>query len=190
VIHREIRPNEIMVSDDAQAKLADLGLTKDEHTRFLDGENAYYVAPEQIRTRDVDTRADIYSLGCCLFHCMTGEPPFEGGGPKDVLQRRLTAPVPNAQELNPEVPAELASIVMKMMARDAKDRYQTPAEVADALKKVQLTPPTRGVKPTTPKFAKRPLRPGMRPRPGQRPTSGRLGAKGRYGSSKNRRYGR
>ncbi|HYF51631.1 MAG TPA: serine/threonine-protein kinase [Planctomycetota bacterium] len=185
VIHREIRPNTIMVSDDAQAKLADLGLTKDEHTRFLDGENAYYVAPEQIKTRDVDTRADIYSLGCCLFHCLTGEPPFEGGGPKDVLQRRLTAPAPNAQELNPEIPAELAGIIIKMMAREPRDRYQTPAEVADALKKVNLAPPTRGVKPMTPKYAKRPLRPGLR-RPGQRPTSGRLGAKGRYGAK--RRY--
>jgi hypothetical protein len=179
VIHREIRPNTIMVSDDGQAKLSDMGLTKDEHTRFLDGENAYYVAPEQIKSRDVDTRADIYSLGCCLFHTLTGEPPFEGGGPKEVLQRRMTAAAPNPREVNPDVPSDLASVVMKMMARDVKDRFQTPAECAEALKKISLTPQTRGAaKPAPQRFGKRPVRPGMRP------GSGRTGARDRYGNGR------
>jgi predicted Ser/Thr protein kinase len=154
VIHREIRLNTIHVNEDGQAKLDDLGLTKDEHTRFLDGENAYYVAPEQIQSRTVDTRADIYSLGCCLFHCLTGEPPFEGGGPKEVLQRRLMAPTPNPRDLNAAIPVDLAGIVVKMMQRDPRERYQTPAEVADALKKVALAPASRGIKPM--------VRPGLR----------------------------
>ena len=140
VIHREIRPNSVLVGDDGQAKLAELGLTKDEHTRFLDGENAYYVAPEQAKGMTVTTQADIYSLGCCLFHCLTGEPPFQGGSPKEVLSRRLIAVTPDPRELNPAVPADLANTVMKMMARDQKERYQTPAEVADALKRIQFAP--------------------------------------------------
>ena len=136
VIHREIRPNTIMVAEDGQAKLADLGLTKGESTRFLDGENAYYVAPEQAKGLPVDTRTDIYSLGCCLFHCLTGEAPFWGGPPKEVLNRRFEIPTPDPCEMNPDVPADIAEIVVKMMARDPMERYQTPAEVMDALKRI------------------------------------------------------
>lgn len=164
VIHREIRPNAIMICDDGQAKLADLGLTRGEETRFLDGENAYYVAPEQAEGKPVDTRADVYSLGCCLFHCLTGEPPFEGGAPKDVLNRRLEVPTPDPRKLHPEIPQELAKVVMKMMARDPVQRYQTPAETAEALKQVSFAPvrkplPGRGPlkKPLAARGFKRPI---------------------------------
>jgi hypothetical protein len=164
VIHREIRPNTVMVGDDGQAKLADLGLTKDEHTRFLDGENAYYVAPEQAKGLPADTRTDIYSLGCCLFHVLTGEPPFQGGAPRDVLSRRLVAVTPDPREINPDVPVDLSQIVMRMMARDPKDRYQAPVEVADALKKVQISQTTN--KKTLPvgmgMGMKKSFRPGQR----------------------------
>src|SRR6185436_710547 len=111
------------VNEDGQAKLADLGLTKDEHTRFLDGENAYYVSPEQVKGEQVDTRTDIYCLGCCLFHCLTGELPFEGGHPKDVLNRRLAEDVPDPREVNPDIPSDLAKIVMKMMGKTPGERY-------------------------------------------------------------------
>jgi serine/threonine-protein kinase len=140
VIHREIRPDTIMVSEDRQAKLAELGLAKDENTRFLEGENACYVAPEQIQGGNVDTRTDIYSLGCCLFHCLTGEPPMHGGGPREVLHRCLVAPAPNPRDFNPQIPVPLASIIMRMMARDPKNRFQTPLEVAEALKTVTFAP--------------------------------------------------
>lgn len=162
VIHREIRPNAIMVNDDGQAKLADLGLTKGEESRFLDGENCYYVAPEQLATEPVDTRADIYSLGCCLFHCLTGETPFTATSPKEVLRLRLTAPTPDPAEYNADLPPGLCKVVMKMMARKPADRYQTPADVAEALRNVNFAPAAR----------KRPLgargglrRPGMGARP-------------------------
>ena len=169
VVHREIRPNSVLVGDDGQAKLSELGLTKDEHTRFLDGENAYYVAPEQAKGVTGDTKSDLYSLGCCLFHTLTGEPPFQGGSPKEVLSRRLVAVTPDPRELNPDIPNDLAAIVMKMMARDLRERYQTPAEVAEGLKKVSF-----GLSATTKKplagagaggggtMTRRPLRPGQR----------------------------
>ena len=169
IIHREIRPNTIMVGDDGQAKLADLGLTKDEETRFLDGENAYYVSPEQVKGLDPDTRADIYSLGCCMFHCLTGELPFEGGGPKEVLSRRITAPTPDPCTFNSDVPRELASVVMKMMARDPNSRYQTPAEMVDALKRLAIaSAPAKKAAPTTGPIKKPIGKTGLR-----RPISGR-----------------
>ena len=157
VIHREIRLNSIMVSEDGQAKLADLSLTKDEESRFLEGENAYYVAPEQVRGSGIDTRADIYCLGCCLFHCLTGEAPFGGGVPKQVLHRRLQIDPPDPRQINPDIPVSLANVVVKMMALDVKDRYQTPGEVAEALKKVAFSAPlSRKGMP-----AKKPMRPMM-----------------------------
>ena len=184
VIHREIRPNSVLVGDDGQAKLSELGLTKDEHTRFLDGENAYYVAPEQAKGMNATTQADIYSLGCCLFHCLTGEPPFQGGSPKEVLSRRLIAVTPDPRELNPDVPADLANVVMKMMARDLKERCQTPAEVAEALKRVQFAHSGLIKKPMNSGSLKKTIRHG-------RPVRGRPGATGRTSRTNNRnRYRR
>ncbi|MGD0093756.1 MAG: serine/threonine-protein kinase [Planctomycetota bacterium] len=175
VIHREIRPNSIMVCDDGQAKLGDLGLAKGEESRFFDGENAAYVAPEQVNNEPVDTRTDIYCLGCCLFHCLTGEAPFQGSSagssPKEVLYRRLTAPTPNPLEYNPNLPPSLAKVVMKMMARSPAARYQTPAEVAEALKAVSFVVPAH--KKTVPLRGgfRRPVA-GARPGAGARPASG------------------
>ena len=143
IIHHEVRPNAVMVTPDGHAKLADLGLVKDEQTRFLTGENAYYVAPEQALGKPGDTRSDIYSLGCCLFQAITGERPFdEGGIPKEVMMRRLQAAVPNPQQFNPKLPPELSRIVMRMMQRDPAMRFQNPGEVVDALKKLTFSTPT------------------------------------------------
>ena len=163
VIHREIRPNSVMVSEDGQAKLADLSLTKGEESRYLEGENAYYVAPEQVKGTGIDTRADIYSLGCCLFHCLTGEAPFGGGKPIEVMHRRMQVPTPDPRALNGDIPASLSAVVMKMMAREVKDRFQTPAEVADALKKVIFAPNMKKRAPTPKHGVNRPNRPGNRP---------------------------
>ena len=172
VIHREIRLNSIMVCEDGQAKLADLGLTKGEQTRFLDGENAAYVAPEQVTNDPVDTRTDIYCLGCCLFHCLTGETPFEGSSPKEVLYRRLTTPTPNPLDYNPNLPPDLAKVVMKMMARHQGDRYQSPGEVAEALKSVNFAASVRR-KPLQPRSGIRKPVSGLRPALGRKPQPGR-----------------
>ncbi|HLX62392.1 MAG TPA: serine/threonine-protein kinase [Planctomycetota bacterium] len=140
IIHREVRPNTVMVTEDGLAKLADLGLVKDEQTRFLTGENAFFVAPEQVTGKPVDTRTDIYSLGCCMFQALTGERPFEKGTPKEVMLRRVHSPPPNVLTFNPKLPQELARIVSRMMQREPSLRFQTPGEVVDALKKVPLAP--------------------------------------------------
>ena len=141
IIHREIRPNAVMVSSDGHAKLSDLGMTKDEASRFLIGENAYYVSPEQAQGTPADTRSDIYSLGCCMYHALTGERPFEGGAPKVVLAKRLHEPTPNPRLENPHLPKELCQLVMKMMQRNPQQRYQTPGEVVDDFKKIGVYSP-------------------------------------------------
>ena len=180
IVHREIRPDAIMITEGDQAKLDGLGLTKDEDKRFLEGENAYYVSPEQAKGMPADTRSDIYTLGCCLYHALTGEPPFQGGGPKEVLGRRLLDPPTHPLDLNPDLPEELADVILKMLARDPKQRYQNPSEVIEALKSAQasLTAPQKPLpaKPQGKPGLKPGLKPGnkLRPRLGARPGAGGL----------------
>lgn len=174
IIHREIRPNAIMITEGDQAKLHDLGLTKDEGSRFLEGENAYYVSPEQAKGAEADTRSDLYSLGCCVYHALTGEPPFQGGGPKEILGRRLLTEPPDPSEVNTDVPVELAAICMKMMARDPNNRFQTPAELMEAMRQVTLASPAATQRATTRGGA------GVAPRApaGRRPRARARGAAG------------
>jgi serine/threonine protein kinase len=93
-----------------------------------------YVSPEQANDiHAVDIRSDLYSLGCTLYFALSGQVPFPGGNALEKLVKRLAAdPVPLAQ-LRPEVPPGLAAIVKRLMAREPSDRFQTPAELADAL---------------------------------------------------------
>jgi len=175
IIHREVRPDVIWVTEGDQTKLQDLGLTKDENSRFLEGENAYYVAPEQVKGGEPDTRSDIYSLGCCLYHSLTGEPPFQGGGPKEILGRRLLTEPPSPCDDNPDVPRELGAISTKMMARDITQRFQTPGEIVEALKKIAFGSPTGAQRPTTKSGQKvlgRPMRRRFRSRLGGGPAGG------------------
>jgi WD40 repeat protein len=95
---------------------------------------ADYIAPEQAADpRSADIRADIYSLGCTLFHLLTGRSPFPEGSVQDKLARHATAPLPPLTTLRPDAPAELAAILARMTEKNPADRYATPAEVAAAL---------------------------------------------------------
>jgi serine/threonine-protein kinase len=95
---------------------------------------ADYLAPEQARnSRDVDIRADIYSLGCTFFYLLTGQPPFPGGSLMQKLYNHEQADPPAADSLRPGLDRAVVVIVQKMMAKRPEDRYQTPAEVAAAL---------------------------------------------------------
>ena len=93
-----------------------------------------YMAPEQARdTTSADIRADIYSLGCTLFFLLTGRPPFEGPDVMSVVLKHVNETPPKVTDLRPEVPAGLATLIAKMLAKSREDRPQTPKEVAEAL---------------------------------------------------------
>ncbi|WZP00831.1 serine/threonine-protein kinase [Isosphaeraceae bacterium EP7] len=140
LIHRDVNPYNILVTRDGKAKLTDLGLALDlaEEDRVTrDGATVGtfdYISPEQARhSHAVDTRSDIYSLGCTLFHLITGRVPFAASSLAEKLYaHQVLSPEP-LSKLVPEVPEGLDAVVRRMMEKDPERRYATPHDVAEAL---------------------------------------------------------
>jgi len=142
LIHRDIKPDNIFLSNDGEVKLGDLGLAKsagETQSLTMTGSSMgtpHYVSPEQGQgKKDVDLRADIYSLGCTLFHLVSGEAPFKGDTALAVMMQHVTAPVPNLRSVWPECPEELARVVMKMMLKQPAARQQSYGEVIADLRR-------------------------------------------------------
>jgi serine/threonine protein kinase len=143
LIHRDIKPANLLVDPQGVVKLLDLGLA-----RFADDSQASltiahdenvlgtadYLAPEQaVNSHRVDTRADIYSLGCTFYFALTGHPPFPDGTLPQRLMKHQTAEPASIAKERPGAPAELVAICQRMMAKSPDKRYQTAGEVAEAL---------------------------------------------------------
>jgi formylglycine-generating enzyme required for sulfatase activity len=143
LIHRDIKPDNIFLSSDGEVKLGDLGLAKNAgQTMGLTVSGAmmgtpHYISPEQAQgQKDLDLRADIYSLGCTLYHLLGGQPPYTADSAMAVMLQHVNSPVPGLRAVWPECPEELAAVVMKMMLKPPASRYQSHAEVGAALRRV------------------------------------------------------
>ncbi len=163
LIHRDIKPDNIMVTPDGRVRVTDFGLAKaigkgtpdgTDDERFL-GTPAY-VAPEQIRSEpDIDCRADIFSLGVTLFQMLTGELPFKGANPMAIAAAVVAEPLPPLRRLRPDVSAATARIVEKMTAKAPSERYATPAEVVAAIESALAAPRApapRAIQPRAPAY--------------------------------------
>ncbi len=136
IVHRDIKPDNIMFTKRGEVKLADLGIAKVDgkdadltRTNMMIGTPAY-LPPEQAQNaKDVDARADIYSLGATFYEMLTGQQPYPGENSIEVLHKLFLAPVPDPRKINPAVSPASAMIVMKMMAKDPKDRFQNATEL-------------------------------------------------------------
>ncbi|RMG36596.1 MAG: serine/threonine protein kinase, partial [Planctomycetota bacterium] len=148
LVHRDIKPSNLLVWSDPEThrphvKILDMGLARFVSESAQEGEitqtgqimgSPDYIAPEQARSaKDADIRADIFSLGCTLFHMIAGEVPFSGDTIMEKLVKRIEQEAPPLSTKRPEVPPELDRIVARMLRRNPDERYQTPAEVAAAL---------------------------------------------------------
>jgi serine/threonine protein kinase len=146
LVHRDVKPSNLMLTVDGAVKLLDLGLAVWHAEQMDDADitatghvlgTLEYVAPEQaMDVHDVDIRADIYSLGCTLYALLVGHPPFQRSryrSPIQILMAHGMAPVPPIQELRPELPATLLPVLNRMLAKQTDDRFGTPKEVNKAL---------------------------------------------------------
>jgi serine/threonine-protein kinase len=145
LVHRDVKPDNILITRKGEVKLADLGMVKnlDEEMDLTQTGHAvgtpWYMPLEQARNaKDADGRCDIYALGCVLYALLTGQPPFAGQTLIEVIQAKERGTFPPARKANSEVPAKLDLIIHKMTAKQPQHRYATCAEVIRDLESLGL----------------------------------------------------
>lgn len=142
IIHRDIKPQNIMVLQNGQIKMMDFGIAKVPNTETVTVTDkaigtVYYMSPEQARGKKVDTRTDIYSFGATLYELCTGKTPFNGDSPCDILVKHITEePVP-PRSINSAVPKGLEQIILCAMSKSADDRFDTAEEMLGYMKKLR-----------------------------------------------------
>lgn len=171
VVHRDIKPQNILINSNDMVKITDFGLARSRETVTLTQSNvfmgtAYYISPEQAESgRSADTRSDLYSVATVLFEMITGHPPFRGETAVDIVIKHMNEKVPSICRLCPGLPIEMDLFMQKALAKSPADRYSTPEEFIAALEqlqeRIQAMPPIP-----------RPERPG-----GNEQRSGQIGQK-------------
>ncbi|MFN0198471.1 MAG: protein kinase domain-containing protein [Planctomycetaceae bacterium] len=148
IVHRDLKPSNFLIKRDGTVKLTDMGLARsiDEtvETNITRAGTTVgtvdYMSPEQARdSKAADIRSDIYSLGCSWHHMLTGDPPFHEGSLTNKLAAHATKAPPDPREKNPLVPEGVVAVIRKMLAKNPKDRYQTPQELLNDLDNTNLT---------------------------------------------------
>lgn len=137
IIHRDIKPQNIMILRDGTIKVADFGIAALESTQEQRSEqtvgSVHYIAPEQARGEQPDPRSDIYSLGVVMYEMLTGSMPYDGETAEQIALKHIAGLAVPPQELNPEIPDELARITLKAMNADITARYQSAGELLSDL---------------------------------------------------------
>ena len=148
IIHRDIKPGNVMITQTGQVKVMDFGIaralasgaTTMTQTSAVIG-TAQYLSPEQARGEPVDARSDVYAAGCVLFELLVGHPPFVGDSPVSVAYQHVREDPKAPSDVNPEVPRDIDAIVLKALAKNPMNRYQSAQEMrADTLRAVAGRP--------------------------------------------------
>ncbi|MDP6118630.1 MAG: FHA domain-containing serine/threonine-protein kinase [Planctomycetota bacterium] len=141
LIHRDIKPDNVMINSEGQVKLADLGLARnpdDDMVDLVDGKKIVwgtpsYMSPEQAMGHKLDGRSDLYSLGATWYQMLTGNAPFKGKTGPEIMQQHISSRVPNIHKKNDQVPREVSTMIEKLLRKRAEDRYQSGEELSMAV---------------------------------------------------------
>jgi len=161
LVHRDVKPDNIMVSSDGRALLCDLGLARraeesagaaGKRTGIAEG-TPYYIAPEQAKGyADIDIRADLYALGATAYHILTGEYAFDGEDARTIMVKQVSAPFPDILEKRADLPPALVALLERMVEKDRANRPAGPAEVVQELERL-LSPRKASTEPEGPAAA-------------------------------------
>lgn len=144
IIHRDVKPHNIMITSDGVAKLTDFGIARAVSNATMVADTSkiigsvHYFSPEQARGAYVDERSDIYSLGIVMFEMLTGRVPFDGETPVEVALKHINEDVPSPAKLVPGIPPALDKIVLKATDKYQTERYKSVDEMLEALKNVEF----------------------------------------------------
>jgi serine/threonine protein kinase/Flp pilus assembly protein TadD len=147
VVHRDLKPGNIMIDKEGNAKIMDFGIARSISVKGITGAGVMigtpeYMSPEQVEGKGVDPRSDIYSLGIILYEMLTGQVPFEGDTPFTVGVKQKSEIPKDPQELNAQIPDDLSRLILKCLDKDRGKRYQSAEEVRSELEKIEKGIPT------------------------------------------------
>jgi beta-lactam-binding protein with PASTA domain/predicted Ser/Thr protein kinase len=140
IVHRDIKPHNVLVDNEGRVKVTDFGIARAGTSQMTEAGSivgtAQYLSPEQARGAPTDQRSDLYSLGIVLYELLTGEAPFEGDTPVEIAMRHLSTVPEPPSSLRPDLPRALDLVVMRALAKDPEDRYQSAEEMDADLERV------------------------------------------------------
>ena len=145
IIHRDIKPQNILVHSDGLIKVADFGIARVAGSNTISHSDSvmgsvYYFSPEQAQGKDVTFASDLYSVGVVLYEMMTGQPPFDGETPVAIALQHISGKARPMSEINPAVPPAMERVVAKAMEKRPEDRYQSALEMAQDLQRALQEP--------------------------------------------------